>query len=181
MTPSAIPRVWLITLTPHHKLRHTLAPRCGGPPSGGTRPRRPGLASWHTRYPVPVIVYGITYLPSIWLFSRSQAVPIALLQVLRRPTGASLTHSAGGSERNWSTHIFIFSDRRQRQTTEVLGRNVRTYRNMRLRDHAAKRGIKAKKQGEPKEYPLHKGDWSSCDESSDGESADIAVRATMGF
>ena len=52
---------------------------------------------------------------------------------------------------------------------------------MRLRDQAEGRGLKAKKQGEPKEYPLHKGDWSSCDESSDGESSQDAVRTTMGF
>ena len=57
-------------------------------------------------------------------------------------------------------------------------------RNMRLRDQAEGRGLKAKKQGEPKEYPLHKGDRShhvSCDESSDGESSQDAVRTTMGF
>ena len=57
-------------------------------------------------------------------------------------------------------------------------------RNMRLRDQAEGRGLKAKKQGEPKEYPLHKGDWShhvSCDESSDGESSQDAVSTTMGF
>ena len=55
------------------------------------------------------------------------------------------------------------------------------HRNMRLRDHAAARGVKAKKQGEPKAYPLEKGHWSSCDESSDGESSLDAMRATMGF
>ena len=81
----------------------------------------------------------------------------------------SLTHSAGGTERNWSTHGFIYSDLRQSQATSTLERNVRMHRNMRLRDHAAARGVKAKKQGEPKAYPLEKGHWSSCDESSDGE------------
>ena len=93
----------------------------------------------------------------------------------------SLAHSASGTERNWSTHGFICSNLLTRQITSTLERNVRTYRNMRLRDHAVARGVKAKKQGDPKAYPLEKGDWSSCDESSDGESSQDAVRATMGF
>ena len=63
--------------------------------------------------------------------------------------------------------------------SQPLERYVRCFRNMRLRDHANKRGRKAKKQREPKEYPLAKGDWSTCDESSDD--ADDAARATMGF
>ena len=41
---------------------------------------------------------------------------------------------------------------------------------VRLRDQAIGRGKQAKKDKEPKEYPLHKGDWSSCDESEDEES-----------
>ena len=49
-----------------------------------------------------------------------------------------------------------------------LERYVRTYRNMRLRDHVLHRGKKAKKKvSEPKAYPLNQGDWSSCDESDD--------------
>ena len=64
----------------------------------------------------------------------------------------------------------------------TLMRNVRMHRNMRLRDHAAGRGLRAEKLSEPKDYPLARGDWSSCDESSsDEESADAAVRATMSF
>ena len=39
-----------------------------------------------------------------------------------------------------------------------------------MRDQAIGRGKQAKKDKEPKEYPLHKGDWSSCDESEDEES-----------
>ena len=50
------------------------------------------------------------------------------------------------------------------------------------RDRVLQRGIKAKKeaQAEPKEYPLNKGEWSSCDESDDESDWDTA-RATMGF
>jgi len=32
----------------------------------------------------------------------------------------SLTHSASGTERNWSTHGFIYSDLRQSQATSTL-------------------------------------------------------------
>ena len=48
-------------------------------------------------------------------------------------------------------------------------RNVRCYRNMRLRDRIAERGPNAQKerQRDPKPYPLEKGDWSSCDESEE--------------
>ena len=53
--------------------------------------------------------------------------------------------------------------------SKSLERYVRAHRNMRLRDRTLGRGLKAKREQakEPKEYPLHKGDWSSCDESSD--------------
>ena len=80
-------------------------------------------------------------------------------------------HAAGGAERNWSTHGKIFADDRQRQTAATLERNVRMFRNMRLRDHTLSRGKQAKKdkEKEPKEYPLHTGDWSSCDESEEEE------------
>ena len=55
----------------------------------------------------------------------------------------------------------------QRQVTATLEHNVRMFRNMRLRDRAASRGLKAQheREKEPKEYPLSKGQWSSCDES----------------
>ena len=97
----------------------------------------------------------------------------------------SLTHAAGGAERNWSTHGFIRSDLRRSLTTERLERYVRVYRNMRLRDRALGRGVAAQKQRaralkDPKEYPLHTGEWSSCDES-DNEGDLDAIRATMGF
>ena len=49
---------------------------------------------------------------------------------------------------------------------------------VRLRDQAIGRGKQAKKDKEPKEYPLHKGDWSSCDESEDEESM---VSVAMAF
>ena len=80
----------------------------------------------------------------------------------------SLTHAAGGAERNWSTHKFIRSDLRRMSSTAQLERYVRTYRNMRLRDSLARRGRKAQaaSKKEPKEYPLQSG-WSSCDESDD--------------
>ena len=55
---------------------------------------------------------------------------------------------------------------------------MRMFRNMRLRDQAIGRGKQAKKAKEPKEYPLHKGDWSSCDESEDEESM---VSVAMAF
>ena len=58
----------------------------------------------------------------------------------------SLTHAAGGAERNWSTHGFIRSDLRRSLTTERLERYVRVYRNMRLRDRALGRGVAAQKQ-----------------------------------
>ena len=90
----------------------------------------------------------------------------------------SLTHAAGGAERNWSTHGNIFSIRRRRQKAATLERNVRMFRNMRLRDQAIGRGKQAKKDKEPREYPLHKGDWSSCDESEDEESM---VSVAMAF
>ena len=98
-----------------------------------------------------------------------------------RARPGSLTHSASGTQRNWRTHGNIFSQNRQRQIPGTLERNVRTFRNMRLRDAATARGLKARKHKEPKEYPLHKGDWSSCDESNDGESSEDDVRCTMGF
>ena len=79
----------------------------------------------------------------------------------------SVTHAAGGAERNWSTHSTILSDRRRSMNPTQLERYVRTYRNMRLRDNVLHRGKKAKKVSEPKAYPLNKGDWSSCDESDD--------------
>ena len=65
----------------------------------------------------------------------------------------SLMHAAGGAERNWSTHGKIFADDRQRQTAATLERNVRMFRNMRLRDHTLSRGKQAKKdkEKEPKE------------------------------
>ena len=37
-------------------------------------------------------------------------------------------------------------------------RNVRMHRNMRLRDIAAGRGLRAKNLSAPKEYPLARGD-----------------------
>ena len=100
----------------------------------------------------------------------------------------SLTHAAGGAERNWSTHGFIRSDLRRSLTTERLERYVRVYRNMRLRDRALGQGVAAQKERaralkDPKEYPLHTGEWSSCDES-DNEGDLDAIRATrhhMGF
>ena len=68
-------------------------------------------------------------------------------------TVLSLMHAAGGAERNWSTHGKIFADDRQRQTAATLERNVRMFRNMRLRDHTLSRGKQAKKdkEKEPKE------------------------------
>ena len=94
----------------------------------------------------------------------------------------SLTHAAGGAERNWSTHGFINSDRRKgAQAAPTLERLVRLYRNMRLRDRALGRGRKAKKDKEapPKAYPLESGDWSSCDSSD--ESVWDAATAPYGF
>ena len=82
-------------------------------------------------------------------------------------TVLSATHAAGGAERNWSTHGNIFSQDRQSMAPAQLERYVRTFRNMRLRDDVLHRGKKAKKKSQPKEYPLNKGDWSSCDESED--------------
>eukprot|EP00966_Prymnesium_polylepis_P212038 4911315-Prymnesium_polylepis.1 len=94
----------------------------------------------------------------------------------------SLTHSASGTERNWSSHSFIFADRRQSQKPVMLERNVRMCCNMRLRDSALARGVRARKQAEdePKGYPLQEGDWSSCDESSEDDSEE-AIMATMSF
>ena len=91
-------------------------------------------------------------------------------------TVLSLAHSAGGAERNWSTHNNIFSDRRQSQLPSTLERNVRMFCDMRLRDHVLGRGRQAKKDKEKqvKYYPLHKGDWSSCDESEDAAGASSA-------
>ena len=68
----------------------------------------------------------------------------------------SLMHAAGGAERNWSTHGKIFADDRQSQTAATLQRNVRMFRNMRLRDHTLSRGKQAKKdkEKEPKENYL---------------------------
>ena len=78
----------------------------------------------------------------------------------------SLAHGIGGAERNWSTHTFINSDLRKSQTPKTLERAVRLQKNMRLADTIEKRGMKKIKE-EPKEYPLERGDWSSCDESED--------------
>ena len=57
-------------------------------------------------------------------------------------TVLSLTHAAGGCERNWSTHGLIFSDRRKSQQAATLERNVRMFKNMRLRDRVLARGVK---------------------------------------
>ena len=94
----------------------------------------------------------------------------------------SLTHAAGGAERNWSTHGFINADQRKGQQKPVtLERLVRLYRNSRLRDRALLRGRQAQKQQqEPKAYPLERGDWSSCDDSEDETVWDAAV-AAYGF
>ena len=96
-------------------------------------------------------------------------------------TVLSLTHAAGGCERNWSTHGLIFSDRRKSQQAATLERNVRMFKNMRLRDRVLARGVKAQREvgKEPKEYPLQTGDWSSCDESSDDDVSTASV--TMAF
>ena len=85
----------------------------------------------------------------------------------------SLQHSAGGAERNWSSHGFINSDLRKTQKSMTLDRLVRLYRNMRLRDRVLGRGIKARKEAakEPKSYPLEGSSWSSCDESEDDHEA----------
>ena len=78
-------------------------------------------------------------------------------------------HAAGGCERNLSTHGKLGSRDRHSQKSATLERNVRCYRNMRLRDRIAERGPNAQKerQRDPKPYPLEKGDWSSCDESEE--------------
>ena len=70
----------------------------------------------------------------------------------------------------------------QRLLSTTLQRYVRIYRNLRLRDKVRRRGGKAKREGEPKPYPLESGEWSSCDESEE-ESPDgwLGVEATMGF
>ena len=90
----------------------------------------------------------------------------------------SVAHSAGGAERNWSTHGHIRSDLHHSLLPNTLARYVRTYRNMRLRDRVQARGVKAC-ASKPKAYPLEAGDWSSCDESEE-ENADLATVA-MGF
>ena len=96
----------------------------------------------------------------------------------------SLAHAAGGCERNWRTHTIISSDLRQSLSTSTssLERYVKLHKNMRLRDRATSRGLKAKKEkaAEPKPYPLESGDWSSCDES-DEDSAWDPVVAAMAF
>ena len=63
-------------------------------------------------------------------------------------------------------HNNIRSDNRKSQLPSTLERNVRMFCDMRLRDHVLGRGRQAKKDKdkEVKDYPLHKGDWSSCDE-----------------
>ena len=94
----------------------------------------------------------------------------------------SVQHAIGGAERNFSTHSFIFSVRRQTLAATTLQRYVRIFVNQRLRDRVKRRGVKAKRtsEAEPKPYPLEGADWSSCDESED-DSQDLTVPATMGF
>ena len=72
-------------------------------------------------------------------FWRQEAPKVKWLNVVGE-TVLSLAHSAGGAERSWSTHNNIFSDRRQSQLPSTLGRNVRMFCNMRLRDHVLGRG-----------------------------------------
>ena len=79
----------------------------------------------------------------------------------------------------------IYATASSLSTCKQLERYVRIYRNMRLRDRATGRGVRAQKeqlaaQQEPNEYPLMPGDWSSCDESGEDIQWD-AARATMGF
>ena len=69
----------------------------------------------------------------------------------------SLTHSAGGTERNWSTHGFIYSDLRQSQATTTLERNVRMHRNMRLRDSRGGARREGKEAGGAQDIPFGKG------------------------
>lgn len=117
-------------------------------------------------------------------FWQQEAPKVKWLNILATQA-LSVNHAAGGCERNFSTHTFIFSSSRQRLAAQTLARYVKIYRNMRLRDAVANRGVAARKEiaSEPKRYPLESGEWSSCDDSEpehEGESWN-EVQATMGF
>lgn len=115
----------------------------------------------------------------------SGSPPLPKSRSVHAPSRGPALAATAALHQNWSTHGFIRSDLRRSLTTERLERYVRVYRNMRLRDRALGRGVAAQKQRaralkDPKEYPLHTGEWSSCDES-DNEGDLDAIRATMGF
>lgn len=102
-----------------------------------------------------------------------------------KTSGSRIRSALSRQQTSGSPPLPKSSDLRRSLTTERLERYVRVYRNMRLRDRALGRGVAAQKQRaralkDPKEYPLHTGEWSSCDES-DNEGDLDAIRATMGF
>jgi hypothetical protein len=77
-----------------------------------------------------------------------------------------LNHAAGGCERNWSTHDFLYGKRRHSTSSNTLSREVYYYTNSRMYDTRVARGKKklSKKRkhctlnGEDLEYP----EWADC-------------------